>query len=370
MTVAAHTFNPERRRFEPADSAEVLNPEQPTWSWLDILLDEAGEAEAARRLLAPLDLDRLALDDAIGPDLDLPKVDDYDDHLLIVLRELSADRIVTHEVSCFLTARLLVTIRHEASPVIDAIHSHIASARRFDLAGPDELAGSIGEATVRRYLLIERVVDDNIEALTEMALDAHPLLLEELTALRSEVAQVRGLVRPHRDAFDQLRQPMPGVTDEGRRRFADAYDTASRAVHELDGVRSALAEVLAAYQGAEARRATEITQVLTVYAAVLLPLALVAAVFGMNVPLPGDGSDRALGWIVLAMAIIAVGSMAVFVRLGWLRFHRLNRGLTGVTSVLVDALRAPATVIGAATPARRRRRSSRPATPGENPPID
>ena len=66
------------------------------------------------------------------------------------------------------------------------------------------------------------------------------------------------------------------VSDAGRRRFSDVFDVASRLAAGLDEARSALAETLDAYRGAEARQATEVTKVLTVYAAIMLPLSLIA----------------------------------------------------------------------------------------------
>ncbi len=64
---------------------------------------------------------------------------------------------------------------------------------------------------------------------------------------------------------------------------------ASRTASGLDAARAALSETLDAYRGAEARQATEVTKVLTVYAAVMLPLSLIAGFFGMNhTNLPDD----------------------------------------------------------------------------------
>lgn len=86
------------------------------------------------------------------------------------------------------------------------------------------------------------------------------------------------------------------INDAARRRFSDVFDVAIRTGHGLDTARSALSETLDAYRGAEARRATEVNRVLTIYAAIMLPLSLVAGFFGMNIPTfrvstaIGDGS--------------------------------------------------------------------------------
>ena len=53
-------------------------------------------------------------------------------------------------------------------------------------------------------------------------------------------------------------------------------------------------------------RQNDVLRVLTVFSVVLLPLTLIASVFGMNVAFPGDGTAAAF-WIIVA-AMVAVGA--------------------------------------------------------------
>ena len=104
-----------------------------------------------------------------------------------------------------------------------------------------------------------------------------------------------------------------------------------------------------AYRGAEAREATDVTKVLTIYAAIMLPLSLIAGFFGMNFAnLPGVGSEN--GWIVVSavMAVIAVVSLGIFVSLGWMRRPSGRRAGAVLGRGLVEAARAPAQIVGAA----------------------
>ena len=193
------------------------------------------------------------------------------------------------------------------------------------------------------------VFDDRNEELIQRALLADPDFLVEITAVRSDLAALRRAVHPQREALDVLRHSTsPLVSDGGRRRFSDVFDTALRASQGVDGARAALAETLDAYRGAEARQATEVTKVLTVYAAIMLPLSLVAGFFGMNfVELPLLSSPA--GWLIVTgfMAFIAVASVGVFVSLGWTR--RLSGRTAGAVlgRGLVEAARAPAQLVGA-----------------------
>ena len=150
-------------------------------------------------------------------------------------------------------------------------------------------------------------------------------------------------------AANQLASSSSLITDTGRRRFSDAFDVATRVASGLDEARSELAEILNAYRGAEARRATDVTKVLTVYAAILLPLSLITGYFGMNfVNLPWIETE--IGWVAvtLGMIVVAAVSLGIFVSIGWLRRPSGRRAGAALGHGLIEAARAPVHVVGAA----------------------
>ena len=102
------------------------------------------------------------------------------------------------------------------------------------------------------------------------------------------------------------------ISESGRRRFSDVFDTAQRAAAGVESSRAALAEALDAYRGAEARQATEVTKILTVF-----------------------------------MALVAIVSLGVFVALGWI--HRPSGRSAGALlgRGLAEAARTPAQLVGA-----------------------
>jgi magnesium transporter len=51
---------------------------------------------------------------------------------------------------------------------------------------------------------------------------------------------------------------------------------------------------------------------------VLLPLTLMASIFGMNVPIPGQSAEFAFLAILTLMALLLIGMVAYFRRRGWL----------------------------------------------------
>jgi magnesium transporter len=321
--------------------------EEHGWVWIDVAAGPEDVDELSP-FLAGLDLDALAVRDAVL-ELDLSKVDDFGHHLLVILHGLRQDRFETYEIDCFVTKRHLVTIRRQESAALEVLWSHALSNPQRAGGGPDEMLARIADVLTRRLLSVVDAFEVRIDELIGAALAAHPSFLEELTAVRVDLAAVRRVAQPQREALDVLRRSeSPLLSDAGRRRFSDAFDVAVRAAHDLDAARTALSETLDAYRGAEAREATDVTKILTVYAAIMLPLSLVAGFFGMNFPnLPGLRSES--GWVVVTgiMLFIALLSIGVFVTVGWIRRPSGRAAGAALGRGLIEAARAPVQVGGA-----------------------
>lgn len=335
------------------DGVTSLVPDLPTepprggWIWLDVI---AGPDDVAELLTITdrLGLDRIAVRDAVV-DVDAPKADDFGDHLLVVLHGLRDNAVATYEIDCFLLAGWLVTVRGPEAVSVGAVFEQVRHRTDLAACSADELAGLLADVMTRRLLSVLEAFDDRVEGLVAKALAADPTLLEELTAVRTDLAGVRRVVKPQRETLDVLRHSSSAIlTDGGRRRFSDVFDVASRLAGGLDDARAALAETLDAYRGAEARKATEVSKVLTIYAAIMLPLSLVAGIFGMNfVDLPL--LERRWGWLIVcgAMLVIALVSLGVFVSLGWIRRPSGRRTGEVLGKGLLEATLAPVQIVGA-----------------------
>ena len=65
-------------------------------------------------------------------------------------------------------------------------------------------------------------------------------------------------------------------------------------------------------------RVNDILRVLTSISVIVLPLTLLASLWGMNVGVPGEGDDTAFYVIVGGMFVLLVGMVGYFRSRGWL----------------------------------------------------
>lgn len=323
-------------------------PAETGWVWLDVQI-EGDDADDVAAVLATVDADALSARDAVE-EHDLPKVDDFGHHLVVILHGLRDDRVATYEVDCFVNDRHLVTVHRAGSAAIDTIWEQVPHNPALATGGVDELLARLADLLTRRLMGVLDAFDRTSDDLIVKALEADERLLGELLAVRSDLNTVRRVVNPQREVLDLLRtSTSPLITPNGQRRFSDVFDVAKRTSEGLDAARSTLAEILDAYRGAEARDATDVTMVLTIYAAIMLPLSVIAGFFGMNFAnLPLAEDER--GWVIVtvAMAVIAALSLGIFVALGWIDRPSGRKAGTTLGRGLIEAARAPAHMVGAA----------------------
>jgi magnesium transporter len=327
---------------------ERLEPQPGAWHWINLRLDP-GDGEEPPAILDAYALDSLAVHDAFN-ELDLPKFEDFGDHLVLILHDLrQGGRLTTHELNMFVTATDLITIHVGDSRAVETMQEGVRAHPELAAGGCAELAARLADGVNRRLLAVVDAFDERADELVGQALAADRHLLNDVAAVRADLAAVRRVVLPQREALDLIRSSESALlSDAARRRFSDVFDVAVRAAYGLDAARSVLSEAVDAYRGAEARSATQVTKVLTIYAAILLPLSLIVGYFGMNHEnLPT--LDRRWGWIAVTISMVAViaVSLGVFVSQGWIRRPSGRAAGAALGRGLAEAARTPAQVASA-----------------------
>jgi magnesium transporter len=100
--------------------------------------------------------------------------------------------------------------------------------------------------------------------------------------------------------------------------FDDIIDASERIWDMLENYKEVVEALEDTNESVISHRLNDILRVLTVISVVLLPLTLIASIFGMNVHVPGQGSIEAFWLIVIAMIGILGGMLSFFRYRGWL----------------------------------------------------
>jgi magnesium transporter len=61
-----------------------------------------------------------------------------------------------------------------------------------------------------------------------------------------------------------------------------------------------------------------VLRILTAFSVIMLPLTLIASIFGMNTHVPGEEGMTAFWVVIGVMVLVLVGMLTLFRRRGWL----------------------------------------------------
>jgi magnesium transporter len=139
----------------------------------------------------------------------------------------------------------------------------------------------------------------------------HKGFLETLAVLRGDILDVRRIIKPEREVFEDLAE-RDGI------RWQTLLSEYDRVFDRVENHKETIEALYETFTALVSVRANEIVRILTIIATITLPLALFTSLFGMNaahIPIIGLPYDF---WIIFGIIVAAtIGMLAFFRKLRW-----------------------------------------------------
>ena len=305
-------------RVDPA----WLEPTSDVTLWVDISVPTPDEG---RILSDTFHFHPLSVEDALSA-IHHPKVELYPGYLYLILHGIDVQGgkrgFATRDVDFFLGRNYLVTVHDGRSRSI-ARWKDICDRHEHVLGeGPAGLLHRIVDSMVENYQPEVEALEDQIDELEKSAVfGRRPNLIRQILAAKRDLASLRRVVVPQRDAVGRLgRREFPLISDEMTYRFRDVYDHFVRMSDEASMFQDRVTGILEAHLSTVSNRLNVVMKVLTVISTIFLPLTVLVGMWGMNVALPGfPGGDAAQFWWVGGMMMAIAGVMLeLFRRNHWI----------------------------------------------------
>jgi magnesium transporter len=256
-----------------------------------------------------------------------PKIDEYPEYLFGVLHfpvyDKAIQRLNAAELDFFLGSDYLVTLPNvELLPVTRLFHRCEEDERlREELFAKgsgrllyevlDDLFDYCFPILDKIGHKLDSVEDDMFERRAED-------VVRDLSNVKQEIISYRKIIKPERTTLRTLERRVERfLPEELDLYFDDIVDAAERIWDLLDNYKEVVEGLESTNESVISHRQNDVLRVLTVFSAILLPLTLVASVFGMNVAFPGEGTEGAF-WAIVAAIVVAGGSLLGFFR--WKRW--------------------------------------------------
>src|ERR671919_959905 len=264
-----------------------------------------------------------------------PKIDEYDDYLFIVLHfpvfDPAVGRLNAGELDIFVGRDFLVTIPNQPLQPVSYLFERCRAKEELRdqifSRGSGYLLYRIVDDSFDYCFPMLRKIENKLEAIEEEIFSGHAEeVVRDISNVKQEIINFRKVIRPQRPVLRDLegvkgRFLAPDLDLEIY--FDDIVDAHERIWDLLEADKEVVEALEETNESVISHRVNDILRVLTAISVIVLPLTLLASVWGMNVGLPGGGDPpggvSVSFWIIIgAMVAILVGMVTYFRRRGWL----------------------------------------------------
>ncbi|HEX7121875.1 MAG TPA: magnesium transporter CorA family protein [Gemmatimonadaceae bacterium] len=292
--------------------------------WVDV---DASARQQVALLEKVFGFHALAIEDVLNPSSRV-KVEEYDDFLFVVLREVRIDEATddpydlhTANLYFFIGANYLVTAHRGTTRHIDAVADVVNRSPDMLRRSPARLAHQIMDEAVDAFFPLLDWVDEFLDTLEERIFEQFDQsALRDIFAVKRMVLSLRRYLAPEREIFNVLtNRPSRLLPPEVQLYYRDIYDHVLRINDSLETYRDLLSSTLESYLSQVSNQLGRVTKGLTVVATLSVPFVVVSGMWGMNLRgLPLAGHPLGFG-IMLALQVgLAVALMWALRRKGLL----------------------------------------------------
>lgn len=299
----------------------LANPK--TVVWVDL---EAPTADDEKILTDVFRFHHLTLEDA-RETRNHPKVEAFPEYLFFIVHgvknETNSYNFVTKELDGYLGKNYVVTYHHENFRAIDAVKRQIRSTPYICSRGADYLLHQILDQIVDLYIPIVDDFDQSINEIEERIFrmkKADNRVLEEIMDLKRSVNRLIRITSKQLNVIYRLAHgEFPLISRDVLPFFRDVYDHLARVSDLAENYRDLVGGLLDIHFSIVANRTNDVMKVMTIFSAIMLPLSLIAGIYGMNFENMPELKTRYGYFLALAtMAVVALGLLIYFWRKGWI----------------------------------------------------
>ncbi len=303
------------------EALRLLRADKGLHLWVD--LENPTDEEIKQILEGAFAVHPLAIEDCVSM-TGLPKIEDYDDYLFIVTHAVDytrTEKFNTNELDLFLGKEFLITFHRHALRAIDVQIDKVNRATGPIARGPDRLAHTILDLLIDLYKPLTDELRTEIEEIEARILgEKADTQINDLLAIRGDVAHLRQIIRPQRDLINRLAH---GESKFIRALMLPYYRDLRDNLLRIEQTAASFADQLLVsfdlYLNKSASEANEGIKVLTALTAITLPPIVVGTWYGMNFRhMPGLNAS----WgHAVALAVTALSTAAMFLwckRRGWI----------------------------------------------------
>jgi magnesium transporter len=268
----------------------------------------------------------LDLDDTVSK-TQRPKIDIYEDYYFMILHFPHFDNenllIRINEVKIFWGKNYIITIGHVHWVVRELFHS----AKENEIIKVGLMKDSSDHLL---YKILERLLNESFTHLTKIGAEVDAIneklfgknaeeIIEKISVTRRNIILLDTIFKPQLRLFTRFDTgEITGFAEDMDAYWGNILDMYQKIWDLTEDYEEIVEGFSKTFDSLQTNRTNEIVKVLTLISSVLLPLTLIASMYGMNVVLPFQEHPYAF-WIVAgSMISVVVGLIVYFKSKKWM----------------------------------------------------
>ncbi len=262
-----------------------------------------------------------------------PKIDEYDDYLFIVLHfpvfDRNVGRLNAGELDLFVGPDFIVTIPNTPLQPVEYLFERCRQKEElrdqlFEKGSGFVLYRVVDDAFDYCFPML-RKIGNKLDALEDEIFEGRSEdIVRDISNAKQEIINFRKVIRPQRAVLtdlERLKKRFLTPPEEGEELeiyFDDIGDAHERIWDMLENYKEVVQGLEETNESYISHRVNEILRVLTAISVIVLPLTLIASIWGMNVGVPGEGDTEDFYAVVGVMAVLLIAMLIFFRRRRWL----------------------------------------------------
>ena len=315
----AYSLNPDGTgtAVNEKGAGKALKAKKLAWVHLD-----ADHKDTAAWLSAELDYLDPFIVSALIADETRPRMTQIEEGAIVILRGINfndgqdAEDMVA--VRLFIDQSRIITLQKRNIRAILSIEESLKKGR-----GPKNSGRFLTELVSNLTGRFENVLIDldgqTDEIEEQLITHADIALRQDIVSIRKKAIVLRRHMSPQREAISQARMAeLPWLSDLDKRSLQESYNHILRYVEELDAIRERAQIVKDELANMIADKLNKNTYVLSVIAAIFLPLGFLTGLLGINIGgIPGADNPLAFVGFCIFLSVLVAAQILIFRKLKW-----------------------------------------------------
>jgi len=312
------------------EEKEIINAEEcfsfkekSTVTWINV--DGVHQVDIVEKIGKYFGLHPLVLEDIVNTG-QRPKIEDFEGYIFIVLKMLynseKDDEIKAEQISLIFGKNFVLSFQETEGDVFDFVRERIRNSKgRIRKAGSDYLIYSLLDAIVDNYFVVLEKIGEKVEVMEEeLVTNPIPETLQSIHNMKREMIFLRKSVWPLREVISGLQRGESNLIQKSTGVYLrDMYDHTIQVIDTIETFRDMISGMLDIYISSVSNKMNEVMKVLTIFAAIFIPLTFIAGVYGMNFQyMPELGLQWGYFIVLFIMLLVGLSLVMFFKRKHWL----------------------------------------------------